>query len=145
MTAENMDRRKLIQRAVAAGGIVWAAPVIESMVHGVGAAGTPKPTTTTEEPTTTTSTSTSTTSTSTTTTTTPEPCDSTICAKAAVPGGTIYFVGTPTNAEDRDCLCKCADPNFVGTCSQADPCDYPVTFTQCPTVNVCCCPPDLCS
>jgi hypothetical protein len=130
VTAENIGRRKLIKRAAAVGGVVWAAPVIESMVHA--AAGTPPPTTappTTAPP-----------------TTAPfVPCDSTICSKAVLPSGTVYFVGEPTNGDaDRDCLCQCADPNFGGQCSADPPCSYEVTFTACPDVNVCCCPPDLC-
>jgi hypothetical protein len=51
------SRRDVLKKAAVAGGLVWSAPVLESVFHAAGAAGTPPPgTTTTQQPGTTTTT-----------------------------------------------------------------------------------------
>lgn len=123
-TATGLSRRSLIKRSVVVGGLVWAAPVMQS-VASAATPGSPPPTTTTTSTSPSTSTSTSTTS----TTTQPEPCDCTFCAIVSGPGGsTLYFTCAPTSSQGCDCLCKCGGVNRP--CSQADPCTVEVTCVQ---------------
>ena len=122
---EGVSRRDLIKRSAVAGGILWATPVIESVLTPAAAAGTPAPTT------------------STTPTTIPGPCT---CA-----GPDPCGCQTPCN--DQGCACNQnvtnGVPNGLTYCTVPTDCTNQVCSndSDCATGEVCqatCCDEPRC-
>lgn len=114
------SRRELLRKGAMVGGLVWAAPVINSAGR-LAADGSPPTTSTT-----------TTTAPVATTTTTATLCDCTFCATiTTVTGATLYFIGAGKTEGDCDCLCKCG--GIDRPCNAPNPCEVDVVFTPSPT------------